>query len=163
MNTLLKAAIIVDPSSKHHLKKRDILIENGKITKIASSITVTKGIKEVSLKNLHVSQGWFDSSVSFGEPGFEERETLENGLKTAALSGFTDVVVNANTFPVADSKGHIKFLKSKAEGAAVSLHPIGALTLGSKGEDLAELFDMQNEGATAFYNYKSPIKNPNLF
>lgn len=161
MNIVLKSAVIVDSSSKHHLKKRDVLIENGKISKIAASITDSKA-KEISLKNLHISQGWFDSSVSFGEPGFEERETVENGLKTAALSGFTSVAVNANSFPVTDSKGHIKFLKSKADNNAVDLYPIASLTLGSKSIDLAELFDMQNEGAVAFYDYKTPIENPNL-
>lgn len=162
MKILLKSATIVDDSSIHHLKKRDILIENGTISKIASNIPSSEKIKEVALKNLHISQGWFDSSVSFGEPGFEERETIENGLKTAALSGFTSVAVNANSFPVADSKGHIKYLKSKAEGNAVNLYPIGALTVGSKGIDLAELYDMQNEGAVSFYDYKHPIENPNL-
>ena len=162
MKILLKSATIVDASSKHHLKKRDVLIENGKISKIAVTISSTEKVKEVSLKNLYISQGWFDSSVSFGEPGFEERETVENGLKTAAFNGFTSVAVNANSFPVMDSKGHIKFLKSKAEGNAVSLYPIGALTIGSKGIDLAELYDMQNEGAVSFYDYKSPIANANL-
>ncbi len=162
MKLLLKSATIVDASSKHHLKKRDVLIENGKISKIAGTIPSSEKIKEVSLKNLHISQGWFDSSVSFGEPGFEERETIQNGLKTAAYSGFTSVAVNANSFPVTDSKGHIKFLKSKAEGNAVSLYPIGALTVGSKGTDLAELYDMQNEGAISFYDYKNPIANANL-
>ena len=162
MKILLKSATIVDASSKHHLKKRDVLIENGKISKIAVTISSTEKVKEVSLENLHISQGWFDSSVSFGEPGFEERETVENGLKTAAFNGFTSVAVNANSFPVMDSKGHIKFLKSKAEGNAVSLYPIGALTIGSKGIDLAELYDMQNEGAVSFYDYKSPIANANL-
>jgi len=162
MKILLKSATIVDSSSKHHLKKRDVLIENGEISKIAASIQSSEKVKEISLKNLHISQGWFDSSVSFGEPGFEERETIENGLKTAALSGFTSIAVNANSFPVTDSKGHIQFLKSKAEGNAVSLYPIGALTVGSKGIDLAELYDMQNEGAVSFYDYKNPIANANL-
>lgn len=162
MKILLKSATIVDASSKHHLKKRDVLIENGKISKIAATIPSSERVKEISLKNLHISQGWFDSSVSFGEPGFEERETIENGLKTAAYSGFTSVAVNANSFPVTDSKGHIKFLKSKAEGNAVSLYPVGALTVGSKGTDLAELYDMQNEGAVSFYDYKNPIANANL-
>lgn len=169
MKILLKSATIVDVSSKHHLKIRDILIENGKILKIAANITSAEStagkagkVKEIILKNLHISQGWFDSSVSFGEPGFEERETIENGLKTAAYGGFTSIAVNANSFPVTDSKAHIKFLKSKAEGNAVNLYPIGALTMGSKGVDLAELFDMQQEGAVSFYDYKSPIANANL-
>lgn len=162
MNVLLKSATIIDPLSKHHLKNRDVLIENGIITKIAPSIINTNNIKEVKLPNLHISQGWFDSSVSFGEPGFEERETITNGLKTAAHSGFTHVAVNTNTNPVTDNKSTIKYLKSEAEKNAVSLHPIGALTSKCEGENLAELFDMKNEGAVSFYDYKSPIKNPNL-
>ncbi|WP_339831682.1 dihydroorotase [uncultured Altibacter sp.] len=162
MNVLLKSAVIVDPTSKHHLKKRDVLIENGKISKISTSISITKKVKEIELPNLHISQGWFDPGVSFGEPGFEERETLTQGLKTAAHSGFTQVAVNANTYPVTDSKSNIKFLRSKAEGQPVSLYPIGALTLGSKGVDLAELYDMSNEGAVSFYDYKKSIENANL-
>ena len=162
MKILLKSATIVDGSSKHHLSQCDVLIEGGKITKIDKSIPSSKGVKEVVLEDLHISTGWFDSSVSFGEPGFEERETIENGLKTAALSGFTGIALNANTFPVTDSKGHIKFIKSKADGNAVNLYPIGTLTMGSKGVDLAELYDMQNEGAVSFYDYKQPISNANL-
>lgn len=161
MNVLLKSATIVDASSKHHLKKRDILIENGTITKIAASIS-NPTAKEISLDNLHISQGWFDPSVSFGEPGYEERETIENGLITAARSGFTHVAVNTNTNPVADTKSTIQFLKSKATKNAVTLHPMGTLSAGSKGQDLAELYDMQNEGAISFYDYKTPIANANL-
>jgi len=59
-------------------------------------------------------------------------------------------------------QGNIKFLKSRSDGQAVSLHPIGALTVKSEGQDLAELFDMRSEGAVAFYDYKLPIENPNL-
>ena len=77
MNVLLKSAKIINATSKqHHLKKRDILIRNGVIEKIAPKIEAEGRIKIVDLKNLHVSLGWFDSGVSFGEPGFEERETI---------------------------------------------------------------------------------------
>ena len=162
MNILLKSATIIDASSKHHLKTLDILIEKGRISKIADTISLSNKTKAIELENLHVSQGWFDSSVSFGEPGFEERENIENGLKTAAFSGFTSVAVNANSFPVTDSKGHVKYLLSKAANNAVNLYPIGALTIGSQTVDLAELFDMQNEGAISFYDYKKPISNANL-
>ena len=162
MNILIKAAIIVDASTKHHLKKRDVLIEKGKITKIAKTISNSDQFKEIKLPNLHLSQGWFDTSVSFGEPGFEERETLQNGLITAAKSGFTHVAVNSNTNPVTDNKSTIHFLKSQANNNAVSLYAVGALTAGSNGKDLAELFDMENEGASCFYDYKTPVKNPNL-
>lgn len=162
MNILLKSVTVVDASSKHHLKKRDLLITNGRFEKIAPKIENPDNRKELKVKNLHISQGWFDSSVSFGEPGFEERETLENGLKTAALSGFTDVAVNANTNPVTDSKADIKYLTSKAANQPVRLYPIGALTHQGNGEDLAELFDMKNAGAVAFYDYQKPVRNPNL-
>ena len=162
MNVLIKSAEIFDLSSPHNGKKRDVLIENGIIRKIAISIPNPKKIKEVTLPNLKISQGWFDSSVSFGEPGYEERETIDNGLNTAASSGFTHVAVNANTQPVSDSKSNIQFLKAKAESHAVNLYPIGALTMKSEGVDLAELYDMKNEGAVSFYDYKLPIKNPNL-
>jgi dihydroorotase len=162
MNVLIKSATIVDPKSDFHNQTLDILIEKGIITQIAKSIANTKNYKEIKLDNLHVSQGWFDSSVSFGEPGYEERETIENGLKTAALSGFTSVAVNSNTNPVIDSNSDISFLKGKANGNAVNLYPIGALTRSGNGEDLAELFDMKNAGAIAFYDYQKPISNPNL-
>lgn len=162
MKILLKSATIVDDASKHHQQQKDILIENGKIVKIAPSVDASDGTQVISLENLHVSSGWFDSSVSFGEPGFEERETIENGLQTAAHSGFTNVALNTNTNPVADSKGIIQFIKSKAEFHAVNLYPIGALTVGSQGVDLAELFDMKSEGAVSFYDYKNPISNANL-
>ena len=158
---LLKSATIVDAASKHHLKERDILIENGVIQKIASSIKNEKA-RIIALDNLHVSPGWFDSSVSFGEPGYEERETIENGLRTAAYSGYTAVAVNPNTYPVTDTKAGIQFLKAKAEKSAVNLYPVGALTVGSEGVDMAELFDMHSEGAVAFGDYNKPVKNANL-
>ncbi|MDC8003973.1 dihydroorotase [Aureisphaera galaxeae] len=161
MDILLKSATIIDPASKHHGKKRDILIKDGVIQKIATSISDTKSTT-LSFKNLHVSQGWFDPSVSFGEPGYEERETLENGLQTAAQSGYTAVAVNANTQPVTDSKSQVKFLKTKAYHSPVTVYPIGALTTKSEGVDLAELYDMHSEGAIAFYDYKKPVQNPNL-
>ncbi|WP_158977739.1 dihydroorotase family protein [Cellulophaga sp. L1A9] len=163
MNVLLKAAKIIDVTNKeHHQKKRDILIKNGIISEIAPKIEAEKSTKIIELENLHVSIGWFDSSVSFGEPGHEERETIENGLFTAAKSGFTDVVLNPNTNPLPDSSSDIVFLKNKANNHPTKLHPLGTLTVKSEGEVLAELFDMQNAGAVAFSDFKNPTKNSNL-
>lgn len=162
MNVLIKSATIVDPKSDFHNQTCDILIEKGIISQISEQVKNPDKVKEISLDNLHVSQGWFDSSVSFGEPGYEERETIANGLETAARSGFTDVAVNPNTNPVIDSYADISFLRGKAKGNAVNLYPIGALTKNSDGEDLAELFDMKNAGAIAFYDYQKPVRNPNL-
>jgi len=162
MKLLLKSATIIDETSKFHHQKKDILIENGVITQIATSIKKPTNCKEIVLENLHVSQGWFDTSVCFGEPGFEERETIQNGLETAAKSGFTAVAINPNTNPVTDSKAAIEFLKNKAAKTTTQLYPIGAFTKNSEGKDLAELFDMQNSGAIAFGDYNKSISNANL-
>ncbi|NNL02277.1 MAG: dihydroorotase, partial [Eudoraea sp.] len=148
MNILLKSATIVDNNNrKLHFKKRDILILNGIIEEIAPTIKPGRNVKTLKFKNLHVSAGWFDSSVSFGEPGYEERETISNGLKVAARSGYTDIVLNPNTYPPPDSSGAIIFLKNAAKGNPTKLHPLGTLTVRGEGNDLAELYDMQNSGA----------------
>jgi dihydroorotase len=162
MTLLLKSATIIDKSSPFHQQKKDILIENGIITKISDAINNHNATKVIELENLHISQGWFDSSVCFGEPGFEDCETIENGLNTAAKSGFTGVAVNPNTNPVADHKSTIDFLKNKATGFATKLYPIGCLTKNAESKDLAELFDMKNSGAIAFGDYKKPLSNGNL-
>ncbi len=163
MNILLKSAKILDQTRKEiHLKTRDILIKNGTISKIASNILPDSKNKTVELENLHVSVGWFDSSVCFGEPGFEERETIANGLQTAAKSGFTDIVLNPNTYPVPDSSSDIIFLINASRHNSTNLHPLGALSMRGEGNDLAELFDMRNAGAVGFYDFKHPLENSNL-
>jgi len=163
MKILLKSAIIIDPKNRElHLKKRDILITNGMIEKIAVTIDPPSKTKVVSHKNLHVSIGWFDTGVSFGEPGYEERETITNGLDCAAKSGFTDVVLNPSSHPVPDSSSDIVFLKNAAKEHLAGLHPLGNLTMKGEGESLAELYDMKNAGAVGFYDYKHAVSNSNL-
>lgn len=162
MNLLIKSAVIIDIFSPYHLQKKDILITKGIITQIKDTILNTQNYKEINLKNLYISEGWFDSSVCFGEPGYEERETITNGLKTAAKSGFTAVAVNPNTIPVTDNNASVSFLKTKAKNFLTTLYPIGAFSKKQEGLDLAELFDMKNAGAIAFGDYKKPVKNPNL-
>jgi len=162
MKLLLKSATIIDATSKYHQKKVDILINDGIIEKIGTSLKSEKIDKEIKLKDLHVSKGWFDSSVSFGEPGFEERETIENGLKTAALSGFTEIALNPNTDPVVDNNSSITSILSKAKDLSVKVYPIGALTRKSQGVDLAEMYDMFQAGAVSFGDYKSAVMHPNL-
>ena len=161
MNIILKSAKVINVESKHNGSKQDILISEGKIKKIGGSISV-KNAKTISVKNLHVSTGWFDSSVSFGEPGYEERETLLNGADVASKSGFTDLLLNPSTKPVLDNQTDISFIKSKSLNSSCNIHPIGALTLSSESKDLAELYDMKNSGAVGFYDFKKPILNSNL-
>jgi dihydroorotase len=163
MKILLKSAKIIDSKNTElHLKKRDILINNGIIQEIAVTIAPRTKTKIVEHKNLHVSIGWFDTGVSFGEPGYEERETITNGLLCAAKSGFTDVVLNPSSHPMPDSSSDIVFLKNAAKNHLTGLHPLGNLTVKGKSKSLAELYDMKNSGAVGFYDYKHAISNPNL-
>jgi len=162
MNARITQATLLDESNEHHGNQVDIRIENGIITEIASSLDPKNGEEQLQFENLIVSAGWFDSSVSIGEPGYEERETILNGLEVAAKSGFTSIAVNPNTLPVTDTNAAVSFLKNKAAGNAVSLYPIGALTRNAEGIDLAELYDMQQAGAVAFGDYQHSISNPNL-
>lgn len=162
MNALIKAATIIDSKSSHHGTTVDIRIKNGIIKTIGQNLSQEKGEKLVEKENLYVSQGWFDSSVSIGQPGYEERETIENGLAVAAKSGFTGIAVNPNTYPILDTSADITFVSKMGEGYAASIFPIGALTRKSESVDLAELYDMQQSGAVAFGDYQRAITNPNL-
>lgn len=162
MNILLKAATIVDSKSKYHLKKRDVLLNKGIIKAIGTSLSIPEKSNVISLENLHISTGWLDTSVNFGEPGYEERETIDNGLNTAAKSGFTHVCVNAANNPVTDHKSAVSFLQNKDSGHLTQLYVIGALTAKSEGIDLSEMYDMFQQGAVSFYDYKKPIQNANL-
>jgi len=162
MSTLLKNATIIDATSSYHLQKKDILIRDGKLEKIEDFILEKATYTIINLDNLHVSCGWFDTSVSLGEPGFEERETIKHGLQVAAKSGFTSIAVNANTNPVIDSKSDVAFLMNQAIDSATKLYPIAALTQKSEGIHMAELYDMQQAGAVAFGDYNKPIENDNL-
>lgn len=162
MNVILKNTTIIDKESAFHNQKADIKIIDGIITKIGQNLTNDENLQVVELENLHVSQGWFDASVSFGEPGFEDRETIANGLTTAAKSGFTNVALQPNSFPVIDNQSHVSFVLNKSNGFATQLHPIGAFTKNSEGNDLAEMFDMKNAGAIAFGDYNKNSDNANL-
>lgn len=162
MKTLIQKATIIDPTSAFHRQTVDVLIEDGIIQSIAPQIEVAPNVLRVEREQLHLSRGWFDSSVSFGEPGFEARETLENGLRVAALSGFCSVVLQPNTEPVNDRADAIAWVKSKAANTAVDLYPMGALTKNAKGQELAELFEMQKAGAVGFGDYQNDISNAQL-
>lgn len=162
MKVLIKEAHIIAPGSVYHDQILDLKIKNGVIEKLGNDLAMDD-CSEVKIPNLKVSIGWFDSSVSFGEPGFEDRETIENGLQVAAQSGFTGVALQPNALPVIDNQSQIFFVKQKAAQSATSLYPIGALTKNSEGTDLAELYDMKNAGAIAFGDYNASISNANLF
>jgi len=162
MKTIIRSATIIDSKSPFHNKTLDILIADGCIATLGTALANPENLPEIQLDNLHVSPGWFDSSVSLGEPGFEDRETIANGLQVAAKSGFTGIALQPNSLPVIDNQSQVHFVKSKAQGAATQLFPIGALTKKSEGKDMAELFDMKNAGAIAFGDYNKSLDNANL-
>lgn len=159
---LIKQATIQDQNSSFHNQTVDIKIENGSITEIAKNLAVPEGATVVEKENLHVSLGWFDTSVSLGEPGYEDRETIAHGLQVAAKSGFTAIALQPHSSPVIDNQAQVKFVLERAKEQATSLFPIGALTKNSEGHDLAELFDMKNAGAIAFGDYNKAIQDANI-
>ena len=162
MSILIKSAKIIDASSKFNGKTQDILIINGKIQEINNEIINSKAKKIISFKDLHVSSGWLDTSVCFGEPGLEEREDLSNGAQTASFSGFTDIVLNPETEPYLDTKADISYIKSNSKDFVTKIHPLGCLTKEAKSKKLADLFEMFESGAVGFYDFKRPITNSNL-
>lgn len=162
MDTLLRSVQIIDPNSNYNGQKKDILFNDVEILKIEDRIKKTIKCKVIEASNLCFTPTFFDSQVSFGEPGFEERETLLNGLNTALKSGFGDVCMLPNTQPIIDQASMIHFIKHKTLEHPVSLYPMGCLTAKRKGEHMAELFDMHSSGCIAFSDDDSPIQNPNV-
>lgn len=162
MNLIIRKATIVDPKSTYHNQTVDVKITAGIIEEIGVSLLNIDTHQEFHHEDLHISQGWFDTSVSLGEPGFEDRETINNGLIVAAKSGFTGIALQPNSYPIIDNQSQVHFVRQKAFDAATELFPIGALTKGSEGKDMAELFDMKNAGAIAFGDYNKSLSNANL-
>lgn len=161
MKILIKQAQIISPSSPFNGQIKDILISNGKITKIADAVTENAD-QVVEQDGLCISVGWMDLFADFADPGFEYRETIESGAKAAAAGGFTDVMLVPNTNPVADSKSQIDYTIQKAKQLAVNIHPIAAISKKTEGKELAEMYDMQQTGAIAFSDGIHPVQNSGL-
>lgn len=149
MKILLKSAKISDTGSSFNNTCQDILIENGIIVNISKSIKDTDALI-VESPNLSVSQGWVDFKSNFFDPGFEHKETIQNGLDTAASGGFTHVGSLSSSNPIADKKSQIEYQLKSAENHTVQLHPIGSITKKQSGEELSEMFDMFQSGAGWF-------------
>ena len=161
MKILLKNATLIHEKSPFHNKQKDVLVENGIISQIEDHIE-TNDATVIEFEDLHLSSGWFDPCVSFGEPGYEERETLANGLLTAAKSGFTHIVLNPDTDPIIDSHADVSHLKKSASHHTTALHISSVLSHGGEGKQMASLYDLQKAGAVAFGDYKKAYVNPNL-
>lgn len=161
MKLLIKQAQVIAPSSPLNGKKQDILIENGKITRIADSVT-GQADQVISEEGICVSPGWMDIFADFADPGQEYRETIETGARAAAAGGFTDVMLIPNTSPVTDTKAQADYLVQKGKQTPVNIHPIAAITRKTEGKDLAEMYDMHQAGAIAFGDGIHPVQSAGL-
>ena len=161
MKLLIKQAQVIAPSSPLNGKKQDILIENGKITRIADSVT-GQADQVISEEGICVSPGWMDIFADFADPGQEYRETIETGARAAAAGGFTDVMLIPNTSPVTDTKAQTDYLVQKGKQTPVNIHPIAAITRKTEGKDLAEMYDMHQAGAIAFGDGIHPVQSAGL-
>lgn len=161
MKIRISKATIVDERHPDNGKKRDILIENGKITKIAASIK-TDADKVYDDEGLCISIGWMDMRANFRDPGDEQKEDLESGLKAAANGGFTAVALMPSTNPAIDNKGAVAYLLNRAKSGKVQVVPIGTISKKRGGESLAEMYDMYQAGAMAFSDDKQPITESGL-
>jgi dihydroorotase len=158
MKILIKSARITDIESPHHLTSKDILIADGIIVNIATSITEPDAV-QISAPALHVSQGWVDFKAAFYDPGNEERGGISKGLDDAALGGFTHVGVLPTNIPTTDNKTGVDYKMAAANGHCVQLHPIGAITKDQQGKSLAELYEMFQSGAKWFCDDQHPISS----
>jgi dihydroorotase len=162
MKALIRKAILVDNHSPLDGDVCDILIENGTITRIAKQIDSEQNTRIIEIPGLHVSPGWMDVACSFGDPGFEYRETIESGCRAAAAGGFTDLMLLPNNNPPTQNKAQVEYLKRHASGTGVRIHPMGAITKQIEGKELAELYDMHAAGATAFSDGLQPLQQSGI-
>jgi dihydroorotase len=162
MKILIEQARIVDRTSPHNGTTGDILIENGRIISVGARATGAKADKIIRQPGLHVSPGWVDVFAHFCDPGYEYKETLESGAAAAAAGGFTDVFVLPNTKPAVDTKSQVEYIRRAASSLPVQVWPLGAVTRGLEGKDLAEMYDMRNSGAIAFSDGTGAVQSAGL-
>ena len=146
----------------------DVFIEHGKIREVRMQTAKRSGSRDrgsdksriIDAKGCIVMPGLIDMHVHLREPGFEYKETIKTGTEAAVHGGFTTVCCMPNTYPVHDNASVTEFIiRRAAEEGSCSVLPIGAITKGQKGEELAEMGTMVNEGCIAFSDDGSPVMN----
>ena len=148
MKLLIKNGRIINPASDMDAKG-DILVVDDMVAEIAEHIE-TEADKVIDAEGKWVTPGFIDLHVHFRDPGFEYKETIATGSQAAAMGGFTTVCCMPNTNPVIDSEIMVEYLKMRADrDAVVNVLPIGAITKGQSGEELAEIGKMTKAGACA--------------
>lgn len=162
MKTLLvKGGRLIDPSENYD-DRADLLIKNGLVEAVDKNIKPHDGAEIIEADDLCVMPGLIDMHVHLRDPGQEYKEDILSGARAAAAGGFTAVAAMANTDPVADEPPTIRYVADKAAGATARVYPIGALSKGLEGAELAELGRMQKAGAVAFSDDGKPVLNGNL-
>lgn len=150
MAYLLKGAHVVDPQVGLD-DVRDVLVDGEKIAAVGVGLEAPEGAEVIDAAGKYLVPGLVDMHVHFRDPGFEYKETIETGARAATHGGFTDVATMPNTDPVTDTGAEVRYQIDRSRHAGLChIRPIGALTVGEKGETLAEIGDMVMEGAVAF-------------
>lgn len=159
---LIKNGRVVDPANYIDGKK-DILIEDGKIKKVADFIVEDEDTNVIDADEKVVMPGFIDLHVHLREPGFEYKETIETGSKAAARGGVTSICPMPNTKPVIDSPESVKDLLKRAECSPVHILPIGACTIGQEGKELADIEGMKDAGIVALSEDGKSVMDSALF
>lgn len=151
MQTLLKNGFVIDPSQNIN-GKFDILVSDGVIIDIASDLSeyLEEGGECIDCTGNYIFPGLVDLQVHLREPGREDKETIETGLKSALAGGITSVVSMPNTIPTTDSQSTVEFQIKRAQELDLgNLFPAGAITKGQKGKEISEMWEMKNSGIVA--------------
>jgi dihydroorotase len=161
--TLLRSGRLVDPASGHD-GVADVLLDGAVVAEVGAGLEAA-GAKEVDCGGLVVCPGFVDLHVHLREPGREDAETIETGSRAAALGGYTAVCPMPNTDPVADNAGVVEMVAARGrEVGLVDVFPVGAVTLGQRGAELAELGAMARSaaGVDCFSDDGHPIREARL-
>ena len=159
---LLKGGRIVDPSQGMDVVG-DVLLRDGKIESCGAVVNAPDGAETIDCRGLIVSPGLIDVHVHLREPGREDVETIATGAHSAAAGGITGICAMPNTKPVTDNQATVGFVKRQGETAGYArVYPYGAISLGQKGETLAELGEMVGAGAVAFSDDGRPVESAQL-
>ncbi len=163
MKLLLQNISILSPGSQHHMKVKDVLINNSTIEKIGEANTIIDKDAEIfAADHLHVSSGWMDLHVNFRTPGHEYKEGLKNGCAAAANGGFTTVLLMPSTLPGLSNRSAVEMIINTTKEFAVNVMPAGSLTVELNGKDMSEMYDMYLAGAKVFTDDKKSISNAGL-
>jgi dihydroorotase len=158
MSIVIKNGRVIDPASQTD-RIADVLIVEGKIAGVAPNLS-SPGARVVDATGMIVAPGFIDMHVHLREPGFEHAETIESGSRAAAAGGFTSICCMPNTKPINDSATVTSYIVERARRkAVVNVFPIGAITKGSAGEELAAIGAMKAAGAVAISDDGMPVMN----